>query len=84
MGSANRKKPEKLGQKLKAIRDGFEYSFTQMAEKLSDNEITVLRTDVSRFEKGQREPSLLILLRYARLGKTSIDVLADDEIEFPK
>jgi transcriptional regulator with XRE-family HTH domain len=84
MGSASRSKPEKLGQKLKAIRNQFDDSFTQMADRLSDNKITVLRTDVSRYEKGLREPSLIILLRYAKLVRITIDVLADDEIEFPK
>lgn len=84
MGSASRAKPEKLGEKLLAIRNQFALSFTQMAERLSDEKIVVLRTDVSRYEKGLREPSLLILLRYAKLGKTTIDALADDSIEFLK
>jgi transcriptional regulator with XRE-family HTH domain len=84
MGSAGRMKPKKLGQKLKAIRNQFDYSFTQMAEQLSDKKVTILRTDVSRYEKGIREPSLIILLRYARLVGITLDVLADDEIKFPK
>lgn len=84
MGSVGRLKPEKLGEKLKAIRNQFDLSFTQMAERLSDEKLIVLRTDVSRYEKGLREPSLLILLRYAKLGKTTIDTLADDTIKFPK
>jgi transcriptional regulator with XRE-family HTH domain len=83
MGSAGRIKPEKLGGKLKAIRDQFGDSFTQMAGRLSDGKVAVLRTDVSRYEKGLREPSLLILLRYAKLGKTTLDVLADDELKLP-
>jgi transcriptional regulator with XRE-family HTH domain len=81
MGSASRTKPEKLGKKLLSIRQSFGYSFSQMAEILSDDKIAVLRTDVSRFEKGLREPSLIVLLRYARLVDISLDVLADDELE---
>lgn len=81
MGSASRVKPEKLGRKLLSIRQSFGYSFSQMAERLSDNKVTVLRTDVSRFEKGYREPSLIVLLRYARLVDISLDVLVDDELE---
>ena len=84
MGSASRVKPEKLGGKLKSIREKFGDSFTQMAERLSNDKITVLRTDVSRYEKGLREPSLIVLLRYAKLGKTNLNTLADDEINFPK
>ena len=84
MGSAGRLKPEKLGGKLKAIRENFGDSFTQMATRLSDEKLIVLRTDISRYEKGLREPSLIILLQYAKLGKTTLDILADDTIAFPK
>ncbi len=82
MGSSSRVKPEKLGGKLMAIRLKFEYTFSEMAECLSDDKVKVLRTDVSRFEKGFREPSLIILLRYAKLAHTTLDILADDEIKF--
>lgn len=80
MGSAGRKRPKQLGRKLKAIRDRFNYSFAEMAEQLSDQDVLVLRTDVSRFEKGEREPNLIILLRYARLAGTTMEVLVDDKL----
>lgn len=83
MGSARRKKPKNLGQKLKAVRNRLGHNFSEMAEELSDSEIIILRTDVSRFEKGLREPSIIILLRYARLAGISTDILIDDKIEFP-
>lgn len=81
MGSAGRVKPEKLGEKLHSIRQNFGDSFSEMAKRLSDDKIVVLRTDVSRFEKGVREPSLIVLLRYARLVNVILDVLVDDEIK---
>lgn len=80
MGSASRVKPEKLGKKLYLIRQSFGDSFSQMAERLSDDKITVLRTDVSRFEKGLREPSLIVLLKYSRLVNINLEVLADDDL----
>jgi DNA-binding XRE family transcriptional regulator len=80
MGSASRRKPAKLGEKLKSIRENFEYSFSQMAVALSDREIQVLKTDVHKFENGDREPNLIILLRYARLGNTTMEVLVDDKL----
>lgn len=80
MGSASRIKPKKLGEKLLMIRKSFDYSFSQMAERLSDDEVKVLRTDVSRYEKGLREPSLVILLRYARLANASLEMFVDDAI----
>jgi hypothetical protein len=36
------------------------------------------------FELGEREPSLIVLLRYARAAGVSTDVLIDDELDLPK
>jgi transcriptional regulator with XRE-family HTH domain len=38
---------------------------------------------ISRYESGQREPSLLVLLEYARLARVSTDVLIDDRLKLP-
>lgn len=79
MGSAKRKVPKELGKKLRLLRESFEYSFADMAKALSDGEIKVLRTDVQKFETSQREPSSLILLRYAKLVDVHVDYLIDDK-----
>lgn len=84
MGSASRVKPKKLAGKLLAIREHLGYTGLQLAKKLSDDRITVQRTDIPRFEKGIREPSLIILLRYAKLAGISTDILIDDERELPE
>lgn len=81
MGSAGRIKPKKLPGKLLAIRQYLCYTGQEMAAKLSNDEIKVQRTDIPRFEKGIREPSLIILLRYAKLISISTDDLIDDEID---
>jgi len=81
MGSASRAKPKKLPSKLLAIRQHLGYTGQEMATKLSDDEIKIQRTDIPRFEKGIREPSLIILLRYAKLVRISTDVLIDDELK---
>jgi hypothetical protein len=36
---------------------------------------------VSEFETGKREPSVLILLAYAKLAGISTDALIDDKLE---
>jgi hypothetical protein len=33
---------------------------------------------VSRFERGEREPNLFVIVAYARLAEVSTDVLIDD------
>lgn len=79
MGSARRPRPKYLGEKLLLIRTHFDYSLAQMADKLSDDKLRVLRTSISQYELNDREPSLPLLLRYARMANITIDVLADDE-----
>jgi len=80
MGSARRIKPERLAEKLLAIRNKFDLSQSQMAEKLSLGKITIRRSDVSRYEIGIREPHLPVLLRYARLSNITVEMLIDDEM----
>jgi hypothetical protein len=43
----------------------------------------ILRSAVSGYELGTREPPLPILLKYARLVGISTDVLIDDELNLP-
>lgn len=42
------------------------------------------RNYISDFENGVREPSLPVLLKYARLAGVSMDVLVDDELDLPQ
>jgi transcriptional regulator with XRE-family HTH domain len=37
-------------------------------------------TVISSYERGTREPSLLTLLRYARLANVSVESLIDDKM----
>jgi transcriptional regulator with XRE-family HTH domain len=77
-----RPKPEYLAGKLKQIRLSFGLSQTEMLKRLGvDDLITYHR--ISDYELGKNEPSLMILLQYARAAKVSTDVLIDDEKELP-
>jgi transcriptional regulator with XRE-family HTH domain len=81
MGQSRRQKPKRLALKLLAIRNGLAVSQPQMAKLL---ELKKSYTAVSAFERGEREPDLLILLRYARLAGVSTDVLIDDKLDLPR
>ena len=82
MGRAGRTKPKRLGGKLKAIREGLGIeSYEEMIKLLSYPEVPLHRANIHRYENGQLEPPLQILLRYARLARISTDVLIDDELE---
>lgn len=82
MGRASRNKPAKLAEKLLAIRQNLELSQTELIEKIALEDIPIYKADISKYESGKREPPLLILLRYARLGKVTMEMLVDDDIEF--
>jgi transcriptional regulator with XRE-family HTH domain len=71
-----REQPKRLAGKLLAIRRKLGLSQTQMAKRL---ELKKAYTVISSYERGMREPDLVILLRYARLGKVSVDTLIDDK-----
>ena len=80
MGKGAREKPERLAEKLLQIRMSFNLSQGEMANRLRlDKKIT--RADISKYERGTREPSLLTLLRYARVVGVSLDILVDDEVD---
>jgi len=82
MGQAARERPKRLGKKLRKIRTEFGLSQNGMiralglAERLSQDK-------VSAYERGTREPSLLVLLRYARFAGVSMEELVDDKINLP-
>jgi transcriptional regulator with XRE-family HTH domain len=80
MGHSPRPKPERLGEKLLAIRQGLGMSQTQMCKAL---ELNVNYSAISNYELGTREPPLPVLLRYARMVGISTDVLIDDEMDLP-
>jgi len=85
MGSS-RPKPKRLSEKLAYIRKAFGLTQQQMVEALKrkQSNATVYPGNISRFEQGIREPPLLVLLAYAKLARTTIDTLVDDEVELPR
>ena len=81
MGHA-RPKPERLAEKLLAIRMALGLSQPQMHRRLGVEHL-IEYNNISRYELGRREPPLMILLEYARLANVWIDVLVDDELNLP-
>jgi transcriptional regulator with XRE-family HTH domain len=81
MGYA-RRKPERLADKLRQVRTTLGLSQTELLWRLGAEEI-IAYNQISRYETGDREPPLEILLRYARVANVWIDVLVDDELDLP-
>jgi transcriptional regulator with XRE-family HTH domain len=82
MGRGAREKPERLAEKLLAIRNALGLSQTEMLKRLGAEERMAYHR-ISEFESGKGEPSLLILLQYARTAGICVDVLIDDELDLP-
>jgi transcriptional regulator with XRE-family HTH domain len=83
MGKASRERPEKLPEKLLQIRSSLGLSQNEMLVKLGLAD-KVFRSAISGYELGTREPTLITLLKYARLAGVSMEALVDDEMDLPK
>ncbi len=82
MGKGKRERPERLARKLAAIRKAFALSQNGMLRHLGlDDKLT--REEVSAYERGVREPSLVTLLKYAEAAGVWVDVLINDDLDLP-
>jgi hypothetical protein len=54
-----------------------------MIERLGSPE-GLLGTSISGYERGVREPPLLILLKYSRIAGVYLEVLVDDTLDLPE
>ncbi len=82
MGTRPRRKPKRLAEKLRQIRDAFGLSQSEMLKRLEADDL-IAYNEISKYELGLREPTLLVLLQYARVAGVCVDVLIDDELDLP-
>jgi transcriptional regulator with XRE-family HTH domain len=82
MGKRARRRPERLAEKLSQIRASLGLSQSDML-KLLGAEDEIDYTAISKYELGRNEPSLIILLRYARVAGVHVENLIDDDLDLP-
>lgn len=83
MGQASRPRPTRLAEKLLGIRQELQISQNEIISRLGiSGELTQAR--ISAYERGVREPPLLVLLKYARIANVSVEALIDDELDLPE
>jgi transcriptional regulator with XRE-family HTH domain len=82
MGTVRRPKPKRLAEKLLRIRLSLNLSQNELIRRL-DFEKELVQGTISTYELGKREPSLPLLLRYARISGVCVDALIDDELDLP-
>lgn len=78
--------PAMLPGKLRAVRLHLLLTQSEMAARLWEGDArgASRRTkNVCLFERGGREPTLDVLLRYAREGGVTVETLIDDRISLP-
>jgi transcriptional regulator with XRE-family HTH domain len=83
MGRSSREKPTRLAEKLTQIRERFGFSQDGILRQMELDE-RLNRDDISKYERGIREPSLIVLFKYARMAGVCVDVLIDDEVDLPQ
>ena len=82
MGKGPRQRPQNLARKLLAIRHALGFSQIQLVKAMGINGSTVYKR-ISEYESGRREPSLLVLLAYARVAGIHLEEIVDDKLELP-
>ncbi|HST52759.1 MAG TPA: helix-turn-helix transcriptional regulator [Pyrinomonadaceae bacterium] len=82
MGHA-RRRPKRLAEKLLRIRTALDISQTEMHRRM-DVEDEIPYTRISDYELDKSEPTLTVLLCYARVAGVPMEVLVDDGLDLPK
>jgi transcriptional regulator with XRE-family HTH domain len=83
MGRSARRKQERLAEKLLQIRLALNLSQNGILDYLGLTD-DLYRNNISSFERGEREPPLHALLKYAQAAGVWVDVLIDDELDLPE
>ena len=81
MGRAHRSRPHGLSEKLLMIRIRLGLTQSELIAKLAVKNEVLYPSSISLFERGGREPSLLVLLAYSNLSGWTINELVDDKVD---
>ena len=82
MGRATRLRPERLPEKLLAIRLALGLSQTEMLRRLG-LEDKLWYTQISGYELGRSVPPPTVLLQYARAANVAMEAIVDDDLDLP-
>lgn len=78
-----RRRPKRLAQKLRQIRFILRLSQSELLSYLGlEEEISYHR--ISDYELGKTDPSLIVLVEYARVAGVNLELIADDRLNLPE
>lgn len=83
MGKGTRQRPKRLPEKLLEIRQKLGLSQNEMVRRMGLEE-EIERDYISKFERGTLEPSLWVLLQYARAANVAVEALIDNDLDLPE
>lgn len=82
MGKKGREKPVRLAKKLRQIRHGLGVSQAELIRRMGLEE-RLTKSNISAFERGTHEPSLLVLYAYSEAANVYLEVLVRDDLKLP-
>ena len=82
MGKGARRQPQRLAEKLRAVRLALGLSQSELLRRLGVEDLITYHR-ISDYELGKNEPPLEILLSYARVAGVCMDTLVDDNLDLP-
>ena len=80
MGEKARPRPARLAEKLLQVRLRLGLSQGQLIRMLR---VDLTQNRISDYELGKGEPSLPLILQYAKAANVSTDALIDDDLDLP-
>jgi len=75
--------PKKLGKKMKQIRENLGMSQREIVKALNYKDTPLRASQISQYETGQREPTMMLVLAYSRLAGLPMECLVDDKMKLP-
>jgi transcriptional regulator with XRE-family HTH domain len=82
MGKKGRERPLHLAKKLSQIRQGLGLSQAELIRYMGLEE-RLTKSNISAFERGTHEPSLLVLYAYSEAANIYLEVLVRDDLKLP-
>ena len=82
MGRRRRERPDRLAEKLRQIRERLGLSQAEMI-RVMGMENRLSKSEISAFERGTHEPSLLVLLAYCEAANIYMEALVRDNLDVP-
>lgn len=84
MRRSSRPRIKRLAQKLRQIRNELGLTQQEMLDRLGETQAPIYRGHIGEYETGDRQPPVLVLLRYARVAGVPMEFLVDDHLDLPK